>query len=418
MYYDLDELNHLGTIVRSKIKKDKQFLIKTRKQSDLNYSKALQQIKNIPELQWPSLSKEEFLSLIQKAMYLLRSCGLYGHIIEPFSLTTDVMIKNMLSQYVKEPSELNKVLTIISTPTKRSFLHEMEEDLFTISQINNEKERKQRIKEHLARFYWVRNTYAGRTKLTLKDIENELKTISSNFHDSAKIEKKSELIQQLRLNPELILLLEASDFITDWQDKRKKDIFIAIDIAERVLEELSQRINIEVANLRYLSYPDITLSLFTDKTLPQTLTERRNGVVFYTLPEKEIILTGKEYLEFRERVERKEKPTQQIKKFSGLTASLGTAIGQVKVCKLLSDIRKVKEGDILVTSMTRPEFLPAMEKAAAFITDEGGITSHAAILAREMKKPCIIGTKIATQVLKDGMTVQVKANHGLIQIIE
>jgi len=74
MYYDLDELNHLGTIVRSKIKKDKQFLIKTRKQSDLNYSKALQQIKNIPELQWPSLSKEEFLSLIQKAMYLLRSC--------------------------------------------------------------------------------------------------------------------------------------------------------------------------------------------------------------------------------------------------------------------------------------------------------------------------------------------------------
>ena len=68
--------------------------------------------------------------------------------------------------------------------------------------------------------------------------------------------------------------------------------------------------------------------------------------------------------------------------------------------------------------MTRPEYLPAMKKAAAFITDEGGITCHAAIIAREMKKPCIIGTKIATQVLKDGDMVEVKANHGLVIILK
>ena len=65
--------------------------------------------------------------------------------------------------------------------------------------------------------------------------------------------------------------------------------------------------------------------------------------------------------------------------------------------------------------MTFPNFISAMEKAAAFVTDEGGILCHAAIVAREMKKPCIIGTKIATQVLKDGELVEVDASKGIVR---
>lgn len=64
-----------------------------------------------------------------------------------------------------------------------------------------------------------------------------------------------------------------------------------------------------------------------------------------------------------------------------------------------------------------PAFMPAMKKAVAFVTDEGGITSHAAIIAREMKKPCIIGTKIATKVLRDGDLVEVDANKGIVRKI-
>ena len=68
--------------------------------------------------------------------------------------------------------------------------------------------------------------------------------------------------------------------------------------------------------------------------------------------------------------------------------------------------------------MTTPDFVPAMKKASAFITDEGGITCHAVIIAREMKKPCIIGTKIATQILKDGDLVEVDADNGVVRILE
>jgi pyruvate,water dikinase len=76
-----------------------------------------------------------------------------------------------------------------------------------------------------------------------------------------------------------------------------------------------------------------------------------------------------------------------------------------------------QEGEILVTGMTRPEFVPLMRRAAAIVTDEGGITCHAAIVSRELNKPCIIGTKFATHILKDGDEVLVDANQGIITIL-
>jgi pyruvate,water dikinase len=91
--------------------------------------------------------------------------------------------------------------------------------------------------------------------------------------------------------------------------------------------------------------------------------------------------------------------------------------GIVKVVKRVEDLKKVKEGDILVAPMTFPSFIVAMKYAAAFVTDEGGITCHAAIVAREMRKPCITGTKIATKVLRDGDLVEVDANKGVVRKI-
>lgn len=103
----------------------------------------------------------------------------------------------------------------------------------------------------------------------------------------------------------------------------------------------------------------------------------------------------------------------------GQTAYKGKAKGQVRIVWKPADPSIIFEkGDILVTGMTRPEFLPLMKKAGAFVTDAGGILSHAAIVAREIGKPCIIGTKIATKVLKDGDLVEVDANKGIVKIIK
>jgi len=108
----------------------------------------------------------------------------------------------------------------------------------------------------------------------------------------------------------------------------------------------------------------------------------------------------------------------QSTEIKGITAFPGMVRGIVKVVKHPTEVSKVEMGNILVTQMTLPSFISAMNKAAAFVTDEGGITCHAAIIAREMKKPCIIGTKIATKVLKDGDMVEVDAEKGTVRIIK
>jgi len=98
----------------------------------------------------------------------------------------------------------------------------------------------------------------------------------------------------------------------------------------------------------------------------------------------------------------------------GLPASPGIAIGRAKVILDVKDIHLMKDGDILVTTMTTPDWVPAMRKAAAIITDEGGFTAHAAIVSRELGIPCIVGTGNATKVIKTGQLITVDAKRGVV----
>ena len=102
----------------------------------------------------------------------------------------------------------------------------------------------------------------------------------------------------------------------------------------------------------------------------------------------------------------------------GAIAFKGKARGRAKIVMTAYDIGKVEEGDILFAPTTAPSYIIGMQKAAAFVTDEGGITSHASIVAREMKKPCVIGTKFATKIFKDGDLVEVDAESGIVRILK
>ncbi|PIZ50743.1 hypothetical protein COY27_06025 [Candidatus Woesearchaeota archaeon CG_4_10_14_0_2_um_filter_33_13] len=102
----------------------------------------------------------------------------------------------------------------------------------------------------------------------------------------------------------------------------------------------------------------------------------------------------------------------------GQIAHLGKVVGKAKVVLSPKECDKVDVGDIIIAKMSTPDYLPAMVKAAAFVTDVGGITSHASIVSREMKKPCIIGTKIATHIFNDGDLIEVDANTGVVRIIK
>ncbi|HEX2022854.1 MAG TPA: phosphoenolpyruvate synthase [Candidatus Thermoplasmatota archaeon] len=97
---------------------------------------------------------------------------------------------------------------------------------------------------------------------------------------------------------------------------------------------------------------------------------------------------------------------------SGLGASPGRAVGKVAIVASAEELDKCRAGDILVTQMTTPDMVPAMRRAAAIVTDEGGMTCHAAIVSRELGVPAVVGTKAATRTLKDGQTITVDGEKG------
>jgi len=108
----------------------------------------------------------------------------------------------------------------------------------------------------------------------------------------------------------------------------------------------------------------------------------------------------------------------KVEVLKGSTAFGGKVKGKVRVILKQDEMSGFKEGEIFVTVNSNPSFVPALKKSNAIVTDEGGIMCHAAIVARELKKPCIIGTKIATKVLKDGDIVEVNADVGVVRKIK
>jgi pyruvate, water dikinase len=110
---------------------------------------------------------------------------------------------------------------------------------------------------------------------------------------------------------------------------------------------------------------------------------------------------------------------EESAELKGAIACLGGIIkGKAKICLDKSEIGKVKKGDILVVQFTTPDFVPAMEKAAAIVADQGGLSSHAAIISRELGVPCIMDTKNGTRIIKDNDLLEINAQTGVIKIIK
>lgn len=187
------------------------------------------------------------------------------------------------------------------------------------------------------------------------------------------------------------------------------------DFLPKLLAEISEKLKIKAELLKY-AMPDEIISL---KLNPKTLTLRQKQYVLELIKGKLRLLAGEKAKTFTKSFMKSVKKIidNSATEFKGMSAYPGKVSGKVVLVIHDKDLANVHNGDILVSPMTRTSFISAMKKAGAFVTDEGGITCHAAIVARELKKPCVVGTKIASKVLKNGMKVVVDANSGLVKII-
>ena len=141
---------------------------------------------------------------------------------------------------------------------------------------------------------------------------------------------------------------------------------------------------------------------------PQDIEWAKQGTQLFILQTRPVTtLKPKESTKILHRIE-----AQAI--LTGVAASPGIGVGPVRIVPVASQIDKVKNGDVLVAEMTTPDFVPAMKRASAIVTDRGGRTAHAAIVSRELGIPCVVGTEVATKTLKDGQEITVDGSGGTV----
>lgn len=359
-------------------------------------------------------SEEELLQLLH-AFGIARGYNVgTAHFIESFSLALEHTIRHRLKES-SSGKKLNQDYSVITAPTTQSFLSKKEQLLWEIKHAHGE-EKQEKVKQFLSQFYWLNSGYTGSTPFTVQAVLNASMEVSapSELRVDEINSQKEALFEEYHFSEEEMHLIRMIEFVTDWQDERKAKILRGIYGLQRMLNEVSTRFGIPLITLEYFATHEISLELLRSGKMESITLQRRKGCIGVEQRPTPMVLEHEEYSLFQKM---HAKTYEEIEILCGTCASMGSASGTVRVLTTLDSISKMQEGEILVAPMTRPEYVPAMKKAAAIITDEGGITSHASIVSREMGKPCIIGTKNATKVLRDGDFVEVKASHGQIIVL-
>ncbi|MFA6414481.1 MAG: PEP/pyruvate-binding domain-containing protein [Candidatus Paceibacterota bacterium] len=189
--------------------------------------------------------------------------------------------------------------------------------------------------------------------------------------------------------------------------------------AKNLFKQAARKLNITYRELLDLNLDEITNGL--DGSSVKEIISRRVGDTWaiYTVPGNEPrVIDDLEIIRQLVSVMIPKAEESEDGIISGQIGNKGIAQGRVKIILSQEDFSKMGKGDVLVATMTNPDFVPLMQKAAAIVTNIGGLLCHAAIISREMNIPCVIGTKFATQVLHDGDLVEVDADNGVVRILE
>lgn len=294
-----------------------------------------------------------------------------------------------LDIYIKENSiDISKI-----KPCGASFISKEKNELSNIFKESSEEKFELLLKEHSYKYNWILNNYTGEKILDIHYFKSRKEEIV-NF-------KQTEIIPITHPKN----LEEWISYLTHIRDERKRLNLITIGLMDRYLKKKCSENNLDYSNTVMLTVPEFETILKKGKDIPEKK-ERYMKSSFagpVDIKKSEFEAFAKEDVDFHGELK-------------GTIASKGIARGVVKIILSSDDFHKIQKGDVIVASMTRPEFAPILGQCAAIITNEGGITCHAAIVSRELNIPCIIGTKIATKVFRDGDVVEVDAEKGTIKI--
>lgn len=359
----------------------------------LDYSKRINKI-------LASLSNDDLVEEYYK--FEKQYIAAYGLGVITF-LYEDILSQRLADVLLKKYHNTTDILADVLRSDYKSFMMDSEKALLKIKNTKDKKAKDKLINKYLEDYFYINNGLIYAPSMTKKDV-----LLASQKIKSGAINKKHKKIAvKLDSNERAIVdLLKVTEII---RDKRKQVNLVGNNILCRFLEQASQRKQISIESLKnifWFEYRDI----FDNKDSLLNKVQKREAVTFVFAGNKFYNLEG---IFISEKV----KINTNITKLSGTPAAKGMTRGKIKIILGPKDFNKFKKGEVLLTEMTRPDFLPIMRNAKAIITDEGGLTSHAAIVSRELGIPCVVGARGATRIFKDGDVVEVNANSGIIKKI-
>ena len=231
--------------------------------------------------------------------------------------------------------------------------------------------------------------------------------------------EKNVLFDKIKIDSKHQSFINALSLLSYLKVYRKDTSFLLFYLTYKILDEYNTEIKPD--NLHYITLEEAKKLIMGKLKINKAQLSSRERCMSYLTKEEKMFL-GKEADEFVEvSIEQPlaSESARELKLLEGMAACLGKTgdwiYGEVKIINTPDDMKNMREGDILLSVATTPDILPAMKKAAAIVTDHGGITCHAAIVSRELNIPCLIGTKYATKVFKNGDKVVMCPRHGYIK---
>ncbi|MBI2129525.1 hypothetical protein HYU07_04765 [Candidatus Woesearchaeota archaeon] len=436
-------------------RKDRHYFIKKYKEFENVFKEIKEIFKIMRNKSIQNFTNKQLKKLFSRIFYLMKKQYGYSLVMEGMDLLEEQDYLRLLPAVKKEDAP--EAIRILSTPEKLSFLEKEKMALLKLAKAaftnknlkkavmsNSIEEIKKfpdffkKLQEHTKNYFWIQNSFLKAFYLSesyflnlisdLIEAKNPeaIKNEINKFENKRKTARKeiSAVYKNYHPGPEAKMFFDLVRFFSTFQDDRKESIQRLVFSVDRIFDEVEKRIKVKKSELYNYLFNEVMATLESGRLASKDELSKREHLACFSYLEgeeiKTIMLYGKDALDVLDFFKKKREEIAKKGIIKGFIASVGngekTIEGKARV--VFDPVKDAfSNGEILVTGMTRPEFVPLMKKAKAIITNEGGITTHAAIISRELKIPCIIGTKIATDILKSGDIVEIDMEKGIIRKI-
>lgn len=341
-----------------------------------------------------------------------------------------ISIRKLMENKGISSNKIDKLLIKLSKPMKIIPIDMEKLSLLKIA-LMDKKKQESALKKHCSKFsympmydisykpydlnYFKKKLNDISTKLTKSKIKEEIDNIRKKYKE--RYNYYLRITKKFKNQKDILYLLEffaTYSYLKDFKPYTRDQGGFYV---RNLFKEISKRLNLTLEQTLFLNEEEIENLLNGKISIKAVdLDKRIKNSVYLTKDSEVNLITDKKTINIIDKTLKKGE--KEINELKGMGVSEGTTKGKVSIILSNNDFDKFKEGEILVTSATRPDFVPIMKKAKGVITDEGGMLSHAAIVSRELHKPCVVGTIKATRALKNGDLVEVDANKGIVKIIK